>query len=189
MATHSSVCLENPRDGEAWWAAIYGVTQSHTRLQGLAAAAAWELVQGTFLVLLWGTSIWEPRVMLCPLFPFTYSHSRGYEEEMHPSSIDSAILSMLPHISEPGFLILTLNCSWSPTTYRDVVVNKITSKTMSYCSFILAEERSSTINFPSDATNNLISIVIIQGKNIRAHYKGKKFLYVYIYGLPWWLRW
>ena len=26
-------CLENPRDGEAWWAAIYGVTQSRTRLK------------------------------------------------------------------------------------------------------------------------------------------------------------
>ena len=25
-------CLENPRDGEAWWAAIYGVAQSRTRL-------------------------------------------------------------------------------------------------------------------------------------------------------------
>ena len=25
-------CLENPRDGEAWWAAISGVTQSQTRL-------------------------------------------------------------------------------------------------------------------------------------------------------------
>ena len=26
-------CLENPRDGEAWWAAIYGVAQSPTRLK------------------------------------------------------------------------------------------------------------------------------------------------------------
>ena len=26
-------CLENPRDGEAWWAAIYGITQSRTRLK------------------------------------------------------------------------------------------------------------------------------------------------------------
>ena len=25
-------CLENPRDGGAWWAAVYGVTQSWTRL-------------------------------------------------------------------------------------------------------------------------------------------------------------
>ena len=26
-------CLENPRDGGAWWAAVYGVTQSQMRLQ------------------------------------------------------------------------------------------------------------------------------------------------------------
>ena len=28
-------CLENPRDGEAWWAAVYGVAQSRTRLKQL----------------------------------------------------------------------------------------------------------------------------------------------------------
>ena len=27
------ICLENPRDGGAWWAAIYGVAQSRTRLK------------------------------------------------------------------------------------------------------------------------------------------------------------
>ena len=26
-------CLDNPRDGGAWWAAIYGVAQSQTRLR------------------------------------------------------------------------------------------------------------------------------------------------------------
>ena len=26
-------CLENPRDGEAWWAAVYGIAQSWTRLK------------------------------------------------------------------------------------------------------------------------------------------------------------
>ena len=26
-------CLENPRDGGAWWAAAYGVAQSQTRLK------------------------------------------------------------------------------------------------------------------------------------------------------------
>ena len=30
-------CLGNPRDGGAWWAAIYGVTQSRTRLKGLSS--------------------------------------------------------------------------------------------------------------------------------------------------------
>ena len=31
-------CLENPRDREAWWAAIYGVTQSWTRLKRLSSS-------------------------------------------------------------------------------------------------------------------------------------------------------
>ena len=30
-------CLENPRDGGTWWAAIYGVAQSWTRLKGLSS--------------------------------------------------------------------------------------------------------------------------------------------------------
>ena len=32
MATHSCSCLDNPRERGAWWAAVYGVTQSQTRL-------------------------------------------------------------------------------------------------------------------------------------------------------------
>ena len=31
-------CLENPRDGGAWWAAVYGVTQSQTRLKRLSSS-------------------------------------------------------------------------------------------------------------------------------------------------------
>ena len=33
-------CLENPRDGGAWWAAIYGVTQSRTRLKWLSRSSS-----------------------------------------------------------------------------------------------------------------------------------------------------
>ena len=33
-------CLENPRDGGAWWAAIYGVVQSQTRLKRLNSSNA-----------------------------------------------------------------------------------------------------------------------------------------------------
>ena len=32
-------CLENPRDGGAWWAAIYGVSQSRTRLKWLSSSS------------------------------------------------------------------------------------------------------------------------------------------------------
>ena len=31
-------CLENPRDGGSWWAAIYGVAQSRTRLKQLSSS-------------------------------------------------------------------------------------------------------------------------------------------------------
>ena len=31
-------CLENPRDGGAWWAAVYGVAQSQTRLKQLSSS-------------------------------------------------------------------------------------------------------------------------------------------------------
>ena len=33
-------CLENPRDGGAWWAAVYGVTQSRTRLKQLSSSSS-----------------------------------------------------------------------------------------------------------------------------------------------------
>ena len=33
-------CLENPRDGGAWWAAAYGVAQSWTRLKRLSSSSS-----------------------------------------------------------------------------------------------------------------------------------------------------
>ena len=33
-------CLENPRDGGAWWAAIYEITQSWTRLKRLSSSSS-----------------------------------------------------------------------------------------------------------------------------------------------------
>ena len=33
-------CLENLRDGEAWWAAVYGVAQSRTRLKGFSSGSS-----------------------------------------------------------------------------------------------------------------------------------------------------
>ena len=36
-------CLENPRDREAWWVAIYGVLQSRTRLKRLSSSSSREL--------------------------------------------------------------------------------------------------------------------------------------------------
>ena len=32
-------CLENPRDGGAWWAAVSGVTQNRTRLKRFSSSS------------------------------------------------------------------------------------------------------------------------------------------------------
>ena len=37
-------CLENPRDGGAWWAAVYGVTQSQTQLKRLSSRSRGSLL-------------------------------------------------------------------------------------------------------------------------------------------------
>ena len=42
-------CLENPRDGGAWWAAVYGIAQSRTQLKRLSSSTVqflgWEAPQ------------------------------------------------------------------------------------------------------------------------------------------------
>ena len=46
-------CLENPRDGGAWWAAVYGVAQSQTWLKQLSSSRSSDsvLVIGTLIKL------------------------------------------------------------------------------------------------------------------------------------------
>ena len=43
-------CLENPRDGGAWWAAIYGVAQSWTRPKRLSSSSVYLLIQNSLLL-------------------------------------------------------------------------------------------------------------------------------------------
>ena len=53
-------CLENPRDRGAWWAAIYGVAQSQTRLKRLSSSSSSKLgpvVQPHLLMGLWGSNL------------------------------------------------------------------------------------------------------------------------------------
>ena len=41
-------CLENPRDGGTWWAAVYGIARSWTRLKRLSSSsssATWEALK------------------------------------------------------------------------------------------------------------------------------------------------
>ena len=42
-------CLENPRDGGVWWAAVYGVSQSRTQLKWLSSSSSKTLLRGIIL--------------------------------------------------------------------------------------------------------------------------------------------
>ena len=51
-------CLENPRDGGAWWAAVYGVTQSWTQLKWLSSSSSSSTPN----------TVWEGGMMLCSVW-------------------------------------------------------------------------------------------------------------------------
>ena len=54
-------CLENPRDGGAWWAAVYGVAQSQTQLKRLSSSS-----QGYgFPVVMYGCESWTVKKAEC----------------------------------------------------------------------------------------------------------------------------
>ena len=75
-------CLENPRDGGAWWAAVYGVAQSRTRLKRLSSSSSryWMLIHQSWANWFMGkcfsksvfpsgseSSSWEERRKLMPV--------------------------------------------------------------------------------------------------------------------------
>ena len=49
-------CLENPRDGRAWWAAVSGVSQSQTRLKRLSSSSSSILYFKELKIKLWDLS-------------------------------------------------------------------------------------------------------------------------------------
>ena len=57
-------CLENLRDGGAWWAAIYGVTQSRTRLKRHSSSSThmhttlWRVIQKAYAYLSGVRQVW-----------------------------------------------------------------------------------------------------------------------------------
>ena len=62
-------CLENPRDGGAWWAAVYGVAQSRTQLKRLSSSSSSKLVLGQVTPLSQGSEF-ENLLLPYPIFFF-----------------------------------------------------------------------------------------------------------------------
>ena len=71
-------CLENPRDGGAWWAAVYGVAQSRTRLKRLSSS-----------------SIVDSQCFSCIAKSFSFIF-----KDSHRSRVKSKVLVSTSHITE-----------------------------------------------------------------------------------------
>ena len=94
-------CLENPRDRGAWWAAVYGVAQSWTRLKRLSSSSSSSssrLVNWpncNFVVSQW---IWGPkekgRDSKCPDFGAVRTHT--------------TFINQVHYLILVGFLVLQL---------------------------------------------------------------------------------
>ena len=102
MATHSRSRLENPRDRGAWWAAVYGVAQSRTRLKRLSSRSSIFKILGSYEV---GLSIFSTAYTQLML---TKHISRIKEHTLDPcrprtshSPLVIAISSLIGHLKSP----------------------------------------------------------------------------------------
>ena len=105
-------CLENPRDGGAWWAAVYGVAQNRTRLKRLSSSSSMSpdrrvymsnsvsFCQHLFLFLhsshcslsLPSCAWWTPMDCLTPPGDFEFSESRNCVHFTHIVGIPPIIV-------------------------------------------------------------------------------------------------
>ena len=60
-------CLENPRDGEAWWAAVYEVAQSRTRLKRLSSSSILVSYVMINIIIYWKIPINLQNIVVSPI--------------------------------------------------------------------------------------------------------------------------
>ena len=88
-------CLENPMDGGAWWAAIYGVAQSQTRLKWLSSSS-------------------KPLISFMPVAYFiSMAISRILRQSCSLLLTKSAVLHPGCALESPGVLLKN-NQAWNP---------------------------------------------------------------------------
>ena len=99
-------CLENPRDGGAWWAAISGVAQSRTRLKQLSSSSG-------SIAHLNQQDPWRREWQPTPVFLPGESHGQrsmaGYSPWGHRESDTAEHLNMLTIFSVSYTFITDLN--------------------------------------------------------------------------------
>ena len=74
-------CLENPRDGGAWWAAVYDVAQSQTRLKRLSSSSSSMVV---LVLVLKGISILSYTVAVSICIPTISARGFPFQLQVPP---------------------------------------------------------------------------------------------------------
>ena len=69
-------CLENPRDGEAWWAAVYGVAQSRTWLKWLSSI--YTIIMMSIVYLFWADFMSFKIIYFLIHFPYSLWDFQGH---------------------------------------------------------------------------------------------------------------
>ena len=109
-------CLENPRDGGAWWATVCGVTQSRTRLKRLSSSSSsiqpgegngtplqYSCLENPMDGGAWLAAVHEVLKSQTRLSDFTFTfHFSALEKEMAAHS--SVLAWRIPGTGEPGGL-------------------------------------------------------------------------------------
>ena len=88
-------CLENPRDRGAWWAAVYGVAQSRTRLKRLSSSSS---------------SIFDFRVFLPSVTPLAFCSFVLYY--FYPFSKANSFMLLPISFIQPGFSLGIMGTLW-----------------------------------------------------------------------------
>ena len=80
-------CLENPRDGGAWWAAVYGVAQSRTGLKRLSSSSIVDLQCVNF----WCAAKWFSYIYIHMYILFQILFRYGLLEDIEYCSLQDTI--------------------------------------------------------------------------------------------------
>ena len=111
-------CLESPRDGDTWWAAVCGVAQGRTRLNRLRSSSrnsqAGEILRSTALVDHY-------------YFPFGFSHSSDFQICLHVGITREAyrnarVASPLPSPSPHDCALGGLGCGLGIENFKDAQI-------------------------------------------------------------------
>ena len=99
-------CLENPRDGGAWWATIYGDAQSRTRLKWLSSSSIPWLIQKS------GCIYFSSFSVVIDTISWDYRMSLSYDDKSWTMSLKIHMLKSYPLVSEYDCFEIRLLKMW-----------------------------------------------------------------------------